>query len=74
MCSVSFMLCYRDIINLITCVGKILTNAFPVEAPLGNMVRRVLKIIREEYVAGHKVYKNNLFLFTKLGVTYIKAL
>lgn len=44
----------QDIINLITCVGKILKNALPVEASVGNMVRRVLKIIREEYVAGHK--------------------
>lgn len=44
----------QDIVNLITCVGKTLTSAFPLEAPLGNMVRRVLKIIREEYVAGHK--------------------
>lgn len=44
----------QDLINLITYVGKILKNAFPVEASVGNMVRRVLKIIREEYVAGHK--------------------
>lgn len=34
--------------QLITTNGKYLMNAFPLEASVGNMVRRILQIIREE--------------------------
>ena len=35
--------------DLITINGKYLIDAIPLEACLGNMVRRILQIIREEY-------------------------
>lgn len=35
--------------------GRHLHKALPLHASVGNMIRRVLKIIREEYAAGQKV-------------------
>lgn len=35
--------------------GRFLHKALPLHASVGNMARRVLKIVREEYAAGHKV-------------------
>lgn len=40
---------------LITAEGRKLTRSLPMQASVGNMVRRVLKIIREEYVATQQV-------------------
>ncbi|XP_046661407.1 translation initiation factor eIF-2B subunit beta [Homalodisca vitripennis] len=42
----------EDIIQILKLVGRKLNNALPIDASVGNMVRRILKIIREEYVAG----------------------
>ncbi|XP_017489732.1 PREDICTED: translation initiation factor eIF-2B subunit beta-like, partial [Rhagoletis zephyria] len=39
----------RKIIEDITCMGKILVKVDPTETVVGNMTKRVLKIIREEY-------------------------
>lgn len=35
--------------------GRYLHKALPVHASVGNMARRVLKIVREEYAAGREV-------------------
>lgn len=40
---------------LVSAEGRKLTKALPLQASVGNMVRRVLKIIREEYVATQQV-------------------
>lgn len=37
--------------NMITFHGKQLIEAVPLESSIGNMMRRVLKIIREEYTS-----------------------
>lgn len=37
--------------DIVTRNGKYLIKAFPFEACIGNMVRRVLQIIREEYTS-----------------------
>lgn len=37
--------------ELITENGKILIESLPLEASIGSMVRRILKIIREEYIS-----------------------
>ncbi|XP_015592155.1 translation initiation factor eIF-2B subunit beta [Cephus cinctus] len=39
----------KKLMDLITLNGKYLIAAIPLEASIGNMVRRILKIIREEY-------------------------
>ncbi|KDR10651.1 translation initiation factor eIF-2B subunit beta [Zootermopsis nevadensis] len=41
----------QELMVLITAEGRKLTRSLPMQASVGNMVRRVLKIIREEYVA-----------------------
>lgn len=41
----------QDLVALVSAEGRKLTKALPLQASVGNMVRRVLKIIREEYVA-----------------------
>ncbi|KAI4495393.1 hypothetical protein M0802_008783 [Mischocyttarus mexicanus] len=38
-----------NLMDIITKNGKYLTESLPLEASIGNMVRRILKIIREEY-------------------------
>ena len=40
---------------LVSAEGKKLTKSLPLQASVGNMVRRILKIIREEYVATQQV-------------------
>jgi translation initiation factor eIF-2B subunit beta len=40
---------------LVSAEGRKLTKALPLQASVGNMVRRILKIIREEYVATRQV-------------------
>ncbi|XP_054278331.1 translation initiation factor eIF-2B subunit beta [Macrosteles quadrilineatus] len=44
----------QDIIKILKAEGRKLSNALPIHASVGNMVRRILKIIREEYVAGQQ--------------------
>uniref|UniRef100_A0A1B6CAH8 Translation initiation factor eIF2B subunit beta n=1 Tax=Clastoptera arizonana TaxID=38151 RepID=A0A1B6CAH8_9HEMI len=44
----------KEIIHLIKSEAKFLTKAVPFHTPVGNMVRQILKIVREEYVAGCK--------------------
>jgi hypothetical protein len=46
---------YRDIIKILKAEGRKLTHSLPINASVGNMVRRILKIIREEYLAGQQV-------------------
>ncbi|XP_012283534.1 translation initiation factor eIF-2B subunit beta [Orussus abietinus] len=41
----------KEIMDIVTHNGKYLINAIPLEACIGNMVRRILKIIREEYMS-----------------------
>lgn len=48
---------FRDIIQILKAKGRELTKALPINASVGNMVRRILKIIREEYVSGQEVNK-----------------
>ncbi|XP_023727047.1 translation initiation factor eIF-2B subunit beta-like [Cryptotermes secundus] len=45
----------QDLVALVSAEGRKLTKALPLQASVGNMVRRVLKIIREEYVATQQV-------------------
>jgi len=40
---------------LVNAEGKKLTKSLPLHASVGNMVRRILKIIREEYIATQQV-------------------
>ncbi|KXJ17540.1 Translation initiation factor eIF-2B subunit beta [Exaiptasia diaphana] len=40
---------FSDLMEIVKREGKRLSNAQPTESAVGNMVRRVLKIIREEY-------------------------
>lgn len=44
----------KDLIEIITRDGQYLVKAIPLEASIGNMVRRILKIIREEYMSEMK--------------------
>uniref|UniRef100_A0A1B6KPN8 Translation initiation factor eIF2B subunit beta n=1 Tax=Graphocephala atropunctata TaxID=36148 RepID=A0A1B6KPN8_9HEMI len=44
----------QDIIQILKEEGKKLNHALPINASVGNMVRRILKIIREEFVAGQE--------------------
>ncbi|XP_017463656.1 PREDICTED: translation initiation factor eIF-2B subunit beta-like, partial [Rhagoletis zephyria] len=39
----------RNVIEDVTCMGKILVKVNPTETVVGNMIKRVLKIIRDEY-------------------------
>ncbi|XP_076480788.1 translation initiation factor eIF2B subunit beta-like [Bombus vancouverensis nearcticus] len=41
----------ENLINIITKNGKYLVKAIPLEFSIGNMVRRILQIIREEYTS-----------------------
>ncbi|KAF7995777.1 hypothetical protein HCN44_006884 [Aphidius gifuensis] len=41
----------KELMELISLNGKYLISAVPLEASIGNMVRRILQIIREEYVS-----------------------
>lgn len=41
----------KNLMDLIVVNGKYLIDAIPVEASIGNMVRRILQIIREEYIS-----------------------
>jgi len=51
---ISFSYC-RDLMALVNAEGKKLTKSLPLHASVGNMVRRILKIIREEYIATQQV-------------------
>ncbi|XP_032684005.1 translation initiation factor eIF-2B subunit beta isoform X2 [Odontomachus brunneus] len=42
---------YGDLMDIIILNGKYLTKECPLEACIGNMVRRILQIIREEYTS-----------------------
>ncbi|XP_046385764.1 translation initiation factor eIF-2B subunit beta [Ischnura elegans] len=44
----------KELMDLIASTGKVLMTALPFQSTVGNMVRRVLKIVREEYVAALK--------------------
>ncbi|KAG7190640.1 hypothetical protein KM043_006722 [Ampulex compressa] len=41
----------KNLMDTIRCNGKYLVEAIPLEASIGNMVRRILQIIREEYTS-----------------------
>ncbi|XP_069682740.1 translation initiation factor eIF2B subunit beta isoform X2 [Periplaneta americana] len=41
----------QNLMDLVRTEGKKLTKSLPLQASVGNMVRRILKIIREEYIA-----------------------
>jgi len=41
----------KDLMDIVTWNGKYLVEMLPLEACIGNMVRRVLQIIREEYTS-----------------------
>ncbi|PSN50088.1 Translation initiation factor eIF-2B subunit beta [Blattella germanica] len=41
----------QELVDLVSTEGKKLTKSLPLQASVANMVRRMLKIIREEYVA-----------------------
>ncbi|XP_068978542.1 translation initiation factor eIF2B subunit beta-like [Bombus flavifrons] len=41
----------ENLINIISKNGKYLVEAIPLEFSIGNMVRRILQIIREEYTS-----------------------
>ncbi|XP_034940580.1 translation initiation factor eIF-2B subunit beta [Chelonus insularis] len=41
----------KQLMELIVLNGKYIVNAIPLEASIGNMVRRILQIIREEYTS-----------------------
>lgn len=52
--------------------GRYLHKALPVHASVGNMVRRVLKIVREEYAAGRKVgFREHMSLFFTFGCHFL---
>src|SRR5699024_9843513 len=40
---------YREIVEEVTRIGKILVKVDPTETVVGNMVKRILKLIRDEY-------------------------
>ncbi|KAL6260212.1 hypothetical protein P5V15_007747 [Pogonomyrmex californicus] len=44
----------KDLMDIIRQNGRYLEKTFPLEACIGNMIRRVLHIIREEYTLGLK--------------------
>ncbi|XP_067008747.1 translation initiation factor eIF2B subunit beta [Anabrus simplex] len=44
----------KELLKLISAEGRRLIKSLPIHASVGNMVRRILKIIREEYVVGRK--------------------
>lgn len=44
-----------ELLSLVTYIGKDLVSNLPVHTTVENMVHRVLKIIRDEYVAGQNV-------------------
>ncbi|XP_012256114.1 translation initiation factor eIF-2B subunit beta [Athalia rosae] len=41
----------EQVMELIRKNGKVLIDSIPLEASIGNMIRRILKIIREEYIS-----------------------
>ncbi|KAG8041052.1 hypothetical protein G9C98_002040 [Cotesia typhae] len=41
----------KELMDLIVLNGKYIINAVPLEASIGNMIRRILQIIREEYTS-----------------------
>lgn len=41
----------KDLMDIVTHNGKYLVEAIPLESSIGNMVRRILQIIREEYTS-----------------------
>lgn len=46
-----------ELISLVTTVGKELVSHLLLHTTVENMIYRILKIIRDEYVAGQKVGK-----------------
>lgn len=50
---------FRDLINLIKTCGKLLVKELPLQTSAENMIRRMLKIVRDEYTtACHEVNFN----------------
>jgi translation initiation factor 2B subunit (eIF-2B alpha/beta/delta family) len=48
---------------LVSAEGKKITKSLPLQASVGNMVRRILKIIREEYVSTQQVWSAMMTTF-----------
>lgn len=44
----------KDLMDIITQDGRYLAKSLPLHSSVGNMVRRILKIIREEYITGQQ--------------------
>lgn len=44
-----YKFCFRELMDIVRSEGKKMMASQPSETAVGNMVRRVLKIIREEY-------------------------
>lgn len=61
------MLFFRELMEIVRTEGKRLMLADPSETVIGNMVRRVLKIIREEYTRYVKYVRQLYFIYKYNG-------
>lgn len=50
-----YFVCFRELLVKVRTAGRMICRGLPQEAVSGNMVRRILRIIREEYHADGKV-------------------
>lgn len=68
---------FSQLISLVSGIGKKLVQLLPLQPTVENMVHRILKIIRDEYVAGQKVSFHEIilvfFLKLKSMVIYVSG-
>jgi len=55
-----FFLIFRELLNQLREYGFQITSALPLQFIVGNIIRRILNIVREEYTAARKVISHCL--------------
>lgn len=55
----------RELLSQLREYGMKITSALPLQFIVGNIVRRILNIVREEYTAARKV-NDSIFYFEKM--------
>jgi len=57
---------FRELLNQLREYGFQITSALPLQFIVGNIIRRILNIVREEYTAARKVISSYiLFILNK---------
>lgn len=60
-----FIIIIRELLSQLREYGMKITSALPLQFIVGNIVRRILNIVREEYTAARKVINGFIFYLKK---------